>query len=207
MISAAIVAHSSLIRAGLKAALEDGGARVTATAESLDDLPAASHTDCDVIVFDLPPEGASKEQASLVQGRPLVLLVDADDIDARAWLADGVSLLDRSADGPTIAAAVMAAAAGLVAAPPPLIEYALRQGASRDAAAAELHADLTARELEVLRQLAAGSDNRAIAAALRISPHTAKFHVGQIIAKLGASSRTEAVAKAFRAGLVAAEAD
>jgi DNA-binding CsgD family transcriptional regulator len=61
---------------------------------------------------------------------------------------------------------------------------------------------LTARELEVLRHLARGERNREIGAALAISEHTAKFHVAQIIAKLRASSRAHAVAKALRAGLV-----
>jgi len=60
---------------------------------------------------------------------------------------------------------------------------------------------LTAREVEVLRLVAAGHSNRDIAAELFISPRTASVHVSNILAKLNATSRTEAAAIAHRAGL------
>lgn len=62
---------------------------------------------------------------------------------------------------------------------------------------------LTERELEVLRLLAQGSPNKEIAARLVISERTAKFHVSSIMAKLGASNRTEAVSLAAQRGLIA----
>ena len=62
---------------------------------------------------------------------------------------------------------------------------------------------LTAREQEVLAQLAQGMSNKAIAHALGISDQTVKFHVAAIIAKLGAANRTDAVRRAIRRGLVA----
>ena len=62
-------------------------------------------------------------------------------------------------------------------------------------------AALTAREIEVLRLLAAGHSNREIAAALFIAPKTASVHVSNILGKLGASSRTEAAAIAHSNGL------
>jgi len=61
---------------------------------------------------------------------------------------------------------------------------------------------LTERELEVLRLLALGRVNKDIAMALFISERTVKFHVSAILAKLGASNRTEAVAMAAHQGLV-----
>lgn len=61
---------------------------------------------------------------------------------------------------------------------------------------------LTPRELQVLRMLADGLGNKQIAGQLGISDHTAKFHVSQILAKLGAATRTEAVAIGMRRGLV-----
>jgi NarL family two-component system response regulator YdfI len=67
---------------------------------------------------------------------------------------------------------------------------------------AELVEPLTARETEVLRMLAEGLGNKEIAARLKISDHTVKFHVGSILGKLGASTRTEAVSIALRRGLV-----
>jgi DNA-binding NarL/FixJ family response regulator len=62
-------------------------------------------------------------------------------------------------------------------------------------------AGLTAREGEVLRLVAAGRSNRDIAAELFISPKTVTVHVSNILAKLNATSRTEAAAIAHRAGL------
>ncbi len=68
--------------------------------------------------------------------------------------------------------------------PPPLIE------------------ELTARELQVLRDVAQGFANKEIAEHLGISEHTAKFHVASILGKLQASSRTEAVTQGIRRGLI-----
>jgi DNA-binding CsgD family transcriptional regulator len=61
---------------------------------------------------------------------------------------------------------------------------------------------LTSREMEVLRLVAAGQSNREIAAALVISPKTASVHVSNILAKLSATTRTEAAVKAHHLGLV-----
>lgn len=61
---------------------------------------------------------------------------------------------------------------------------------------------LTPRELEVLQAMAAGLQNKEIAARLVISERTVKFHVSAILGKLGAGNRTEAVALAAQHGLV-----
>jgi two-component system, NarL family, nitrate/nitrite response regulator NarL len=61
---------------------------------------------------------------------------------------------------------------------------------------------LTPREREVLALLAAGAANKVIARRLGVSFHTAKAHVASVLAKLGASSRADAVARGVRAGLV-----
>ena len=63
-------------------------------------------------------------------------------------------------------------------------------------------AELTSRELEVLRLMGEGHGNRIIARELGISTHTVKFHVASVLAKLGAHTRTEAVARGMRQGLV-----
>ena len=70
------------------------------------------------------------------------------------------------------------------------------------ASASDEHAMLTPRELEVLNLLAEGASNKAIAQALGISVRTAKFHVSQIIDKLDAIGRTDAVAQAARIGVI-----
>jgi len=61
---------------------------------------------------------------------------------------------------------------------------------------------LTAREVEVLELLGKGLTNAELGQALGISAHTAKFHVAQILAKLGAASRAEAVHAGLRQGLI-----
>jgi len=61
---------------------------------------------------------------------------------------------------------------------------------------------LTARELEVLRLLAAGMPNQAIAAELVVALDTAKKHVSHVLGKLGAANRTEAVARARQLSLI-----
>ena len=66
----------------------------------------------------------------------------------------------------------------------------------------ELYEALTPREKDVLALLADGYRNREIAERLGISEHTVKFHVGAILTKLGAGSRTEAVTLAARQGLL-----
>jgi NarL family two-component system response regulator LiaR len=61
---------------------------------------------------------------------------------------------------------------------------------------------LTAREREVLRLVARGDPNKAIAAALGITERTVKFHLSALMGKLGAANRTEAVRLAAQRGLL-----
>jgi DNA-binding NarL/FixJ family response regulator len=99
----------------------------------------------------------------------------------------GVISFDATPD--EIEAAVHAVDAGLVVlAEPPIAQ--------------ELAEPLTERELELLDLLAEGISNKLIAHRLSISEHTVKTHVASIFAKLGVSSRTEAVSQAIRRGLV-----
>jgi DNA-binding NarL/FixJ family response regulator len=81
----------------------------------------------------------------------------------------------------------------------PLLSPAVRGGESLSAPPAEA---LTEREAQVLQLLAQGLANKQIAAALGISEHTVKFHISAVYAKLGASSRTEAVRLGVRQGLI-----
>jgi len=69
---------------------------------------------------------------------------------------------------------------------------------------AEHHADdaLTEREIDVLRQLAAGNSNKLIAGNLAISEETVKAHMRKILSKLGANDRTHAVAIALKRGII-----
>ncbi|HWB95659.1 MAG TPA: LuxR C-terminal-related transcriptional regulator, partial [Bryobacteraceae bacterium] len=62
--------------------------------------------------------------------------------------------------------------------------------------------NLTAREVEVLQQVAGGNRNRDIAELLRISEETVKVHLKHIMDKLGAKDRTQAIAIAVRRGII-----
>ena len=116
-----------------------------------------------------------------------------------AWRALGIhAALPRHATPDELAGAVRAVHAGLLAAHP----EALAQPAKTAIASAPGLA-LTSREREILELIAEGANNRIIAARLKISRHTVKFHVASVLAKLGARSRTEAVTLALRAGLLA----
>jgi LuxR family transcriptional regulator, maltose regulon positive regulatory protein len=78
------------------------------------------------------------------------------------------------------------------------------QAAGRGAAAAVpgLVEQLTARELEILVLLAAGTPNPRIAEQLVVSLDTVKKHVSHLLGKLGAANRTEAVTRARQLGLI-----
>jgi NarL family two-component system response regulator YdfI len=123
----------------------------------------------------------------------------------------GWAYLLREAEGPQISAAVRAAANGLV-----VLDRGLSLPDINDAGPEESGMEtvprvtlsdvpgenLTPREVEVLQLMAEGLPNKIIAVRLKISLHTAKFHVAQILAKLGATSRTEAVTLGARRGYV-----
>jgi len=214
-VSAALISNSPLVLAGLKAGLEQRGDFEIVYAREGPVGSDEAFTRARVGIIDVATDADLKPVAAMAdQGPALVLLWPDRDGPITDWLIAGHSLVPRGAPIETIAVAAHAAAAGLVATTPALAAEALRAGAGTDRGAAGLPAEarraeagaesevLTPREREVLLQMSLGLGNREIAQALHISAHTAKFHVAQIIAKLEASSRAHAVAKAMRSGLV-----
>ena len=211
-----VVAAYPAVRAGLVALLarepdlgpleERAGARTLGTTAR----PAAPGPDLGLaaIVVDLAgtPPAAADDFADAYLGIPLVLLGADPAADGPGLGAEPVAYLGPEVDGPSLAAAVRAVAAGLTVLDPAAIAAAgihahgLPGRARPDVAAGE---PLTARERQVLELVAAGLPNKAIARELGISEHTAKFHVGSLLTKLGAASRTEAVTLATRRGLLA----
>ena len=132
----------------------------------------------------------------------VVLSDERDPAQVAELLRGGVrAILPRDAGAREIVAAVSAAAAGLTAVAGEW-SSALR-AAVGTARSQENHAEpLTPREIEVLRLIAEGLGNKQIAARLAISEHTVKFHVGSVFAKIGASTRAEAVVIGARRGLI-----
>jgi DNA-binding NarL/FixJ family response regulator len=125
----------------------------------------------------------------------VVALVPGEAAAADALAAGARGLAFRDADAGRLAAALVAAARGLLA-----LEGALASWLHPPAATP---ADgLTPREAEVLSLLAEGRSNRSIAQRLGISERTARFHVESILAKLGVENRSEAIVVAARRGLV-----
>ena len=130
-------------------------------------------------------------------GIPVLALVSDDEVAAEALRAGARGVLFREADGPRLAAALLAVTRGLVAVDEALAEPWRRRPVGLGAAD-----PLTPRERETLDLLAQGLSNRAIAQRMDIAERTAKFHVNAILAKLGAETRTEAVVIAARLGLI-----
>ena len=180
MIRVHIEAASEVMRAGLEALLQ----------QQPDIELADSAAEADVLLADDVPE-LSGDIANL----PVVVL--ADEFPApQAWRSGIRGVIPRDAPAAQIVAALVAAAAGLVVLP---AEDTLALLPRRAAQPAE---PLTQREVEVLEMLAEGLSNKLIAYKLGVSEHTAKFHVNSILAKLNAGTRTEAVMRGVRLGLV-----
>lgn len=129
----------------------------------------------------------------------LVLLSDAEQAE-EAWLSGARALVKRESPGELLAAAAAATARGLVILDTELAAYLLPAALEPEQ---DLREELTPREMEVLELLAEGLTNKGIAERLAISQHTVKFHVNSILGKLNAQSRTEAVVRATRLGLLA----
>jgi DNA-binding NarL/FixJ family response regulator len=126
---------------------------------------------------------------------PTVVLSD-EHLTSRLFRWGVHAILPRDAAAEQIVAALYAAAAGLVAV------LAQASGLLIPAASESEVESLTPREMEALEMLAEGLSNKEIAARLHISTHTAKFHVNSILGKLGAGTRTEAVIRGLRSGLL-----
>jgi DNA-binding NarL/FixJ family response regulator len=136
------------------------------------------------------------------------VLILAPEEEARAALAavvrdrPGIELAGTVADPAAVPEALAVTAADVVLMPAALLADLTAERAPAPVAREDAARALTPREREVLAALADGASNKAIARRLGISFHTVKFHVAQILEKLGAETRTEAVAEGARRGLV-----
>jgi len=134
----------------------------------------------------------------------VVLLTIHDDIEY-VWTAieaGAAGYLTKDVTDEQLTDAVVAVARGGTALTPQLtsgLVDQVREAATRPLATSQT---LTPRELEILRHVAEGRSNKAIAAALSMSHRTVEVHLTRIFKKLGAKSRTRAVTLAVRQGLI-----
>jgi len=144
--------------------------------------------------------------AGLEDDEDAPVIVITDRVGAvKALRAGAAGILPRHISQRALGAAISAAAAGLTVVAEDfrdLLVEATQAAIALEGEADQANIDLTPREQQVLELLARGASNKAIARRLEITPHTAKFHVAAIVAKLGAAGRTDAVARAMRLGLV-----
>jgi DNA-binding NarL/FixJ family response regulator len=199
-----IVADDTLARAGLALLLSDQpDCQVIGQVASEALQPGILETfPADAILWDLGWNSTLGLDyiAQLLPDSPPVVALLSDPVHAAEVWATGVrGILPRETDGPSLRAALIAVAQGLVVLDS---EASASLLPSADHVPAQPAGELTPRELEVLQLLAEGLPNKGIASQLSISEHTVKFHVNAIMGKLGAQSRTDAVMRATRSGLI-----
>jgi NarL family two-component system response regulator YdfI len=210
LIRVLVWAKSAITRAGLEAIVQADP--LFEIAENLgrtaDLLSVMRESAPDVVLLDASdtsiPRGLPGISA-LPAAPALVALIDSmrrADI-LRALQSGARAVLWRESHPREITAALQAAYDGLTVFSPEILEVLLP--ASAEAAGPEdlpPGEPLTAREIDVLSLLAEGAGNKEIAARLHISEHTVKFHVSSILGKLGAATRTEAVTRGYKEGLI-----
>ncbi len=200
MIRVTIVSPNSALRIGLRELLSRHS-DIKIVGETVD-LESVNEIETEVVVL------ASVSFARLLENKStfaiLFLTEDVESIrnvlnaNIPAW-----GLLSPDATEDELVAAVRAVGEGLWVGAPGLVQSLIRMSGRRESLGEEsLIEPLTAREKEVIQLMAQGLANKQIALSLGISEHTVKFHLSSLYAKLGISSRTEAVKRGIELGLI-----
>jgi DNA-binding NarL/FixJ family response regulator len=210
-----IADDQALVRGGFRMILESAGdidvcGEAASGREAVELVRGAA---VDVVLMDIRmPELDGIEATRRLLGAggpaPRVLILTTFDLDEYVYdaLRAGASgFLLKDIDPPELVRAVRAVHSGEALLAPAitrrLVEHFTRRPAPGARTPPELE-ELTARELDVLRELARGLSNAEIAAALFLSPATVKTHVARILMKLGLRDRVQAVVFAYQTGLV-----
>jgi len=202
-----------LVRAGLRQILTSEGFRVVAeAADGREAVEASLRARPEVVLMDIRMPNmdgleATRRILSGPEPRPRVLMLTTFDLDEYVYeaLRAGASgfLLKDAPENQLVAAINVVADGGSLFAPSVtrrLIEEFTRRAPRSEPPPALT--ELTPREREVLGLIARGLSNHEIAEALVVSEHTARTHVGRILAKLGLRDRVQAVVLAYETGLV-----
>jgi DNA-binding NarL/FixJ family response regulator len=201
MIRVLVVDDHPVVRQGLRTFL-DLQEDITVVGESGDGkscVDDAERLRPDVILLDLRMPGADGITALRgLRDNPARVLVVTSYTEPSAVLpavrAGAAGYVYKDIDPPALATAIRSVHAGHVLLHPDVVRLL--------AAEETRPAELTARERDVLAELARGRSNREIARALTLSEKTVKTHVSAILGKLGVQDRTQAALHAVRTGLV-----
>ncbi|MCU0749463.1 MAG: response regulator transcription factor [Akkermansiaceae bacterium] len=154
----------------------------------------------DVVVMDLlmPKKSGSQATAEIRAAFPAARILilstsDGDDDVYRALQSGAAGYILKSSPGEQLIPAIHAVMRG---------EKWIPAEVARSLANRSLREELSPREVQVLRELARGGSNKEIAAVLNITEHTVKAHLKNILAKLPARDRTEAVTLALQRGII-----
>jgi len=208
-----IVDDHDLFRTGLRNLLEEQGLQVIGEAAAGNEaVRSVRELAPDVVVMDLNMPGMTGVEATrqitaiAPLTRVLVLTIsdqDSDVLDAILAGACGYLLKDSSIQD--LMTGIRAASIGESLISPNIASKVLqrvRSTSSVPAIAATIRAELSDREIEVLKLIANGKDNAMIAAELHISPKTVKNHISNILMKLQMENRIQAAVYAVRSGIV-----
>ncbi len=195
-----------MMQAGLHALLTSNDIQIVGTSAVPDAFHEAT-TDIDAIVVadELQLEAVGR---ALAPTRTVALVVLTNNEERvlpylRGLELCGWGMVPLDAPATQLQAAVIAAAQGLITLPRvQALQLYDRRPVSETIAIEEPDETLTTREREVLELVGQGLSNKLIARQLQISEHTVKFHVSSISNKLGAASRTDAVRRGLRHGLI-----
>jgi DNA-binding NarL/FixJ family response regulator len=211
-----VVDDQGLVRAGFRMILEAQPdiEVVGEAADGLDAVAAAGRLRPDVVLMDIRmPRLDGLEATRRLAGpgvddpvRVLILTTfDLDEYVFEALRAGASGFLLKDLPREDLVAAVRVVAGGEALLAPRITRRLIEEFARRPAGVEpDLSAleTLTAREREALELLARGLSNAEMAAALYVSEHTVKTHVGNVLAKLGLRDRIQAVILAYEVGLV-----
>jgi len=200
-----------VVREGTRELLErEGDIKVVAEASDGDEAIRLAEEVCpDVCIMDVAMPGTNGIDATRVikQRCPdtsiLVFSAYDDDQYISALLEAGASgYLLKNVRGAELVQAVRSVFQGEAVLHPSIARKVIGKLSKKPASAPEATDSLSDRELEVLKLVARGMSNKEIGRELFISPRTVQVHLANIFAKLDASSRTEAVFRAIKRGLI-----
>jgi DNA-binding NarL/FixJ family response regulator len=202
-----------LFRTGLRNLLEEQGVLIVGEAATgAEAVRKVRDVTPDVIVMDLNMPGMGGVEATRhIAGispltRVVVLTISDEDSDVMdAILAGACGYLLKDSSIQDLVSGIQAAARGEALISPHIAAKVLqrvRATSSQPDIAETIRAELSDREIEVLKLIANGNDNAVIAAELHISPKTVKNHISNILMKLQIDNRIQAAVYAVRSGIV-----